>query len=111
LELKKDMVAKRDNFLPVFKGREANLNHAIFEILAADGSQTIYEVHKRLKKHKGFSTKYAGVNKRVRLLEDKGYVKVTGMVKTKAGFQAATFDLTFRAYLVYLCIRSILNVS
>ncbi len=91
--------AKKGNRLSVFKGREAKLNCAIFKILAVEGPQTIYEIHKRLRKTKGFSVYYGSINRRFRVLEEKEYLKKSGMKISKNGFQTETFDLTFRAYL------------
>jgi len=42
------------------------------------------------------------VNKRVRLLEESGYIKRIGTRKTKAGFPAAVYELTARTYLAIL---------
>jgi predicted transcriptional regulator len=89
--------------LSVFKGREARLNHTIFHILALQGPQTIYDIHKELKAQKGLRyIRYATVNKRVRLLKESGYINKTGEKKTKAGFQASVYELTARAYLAIL---------
>jgi len=86
--------------LSVFKGREARLNRAIFETLALKGPQTIYNLHKEVKAQKGLKyIRYASVNKRVRSLEESGYVKKIGVKKTKAGFKASIYELTARAYL------------
>jgi len=89
--------------ISVFKGREARLNRAIFHILAFKGPLTIYDIHKEVKAQRGLrQTRYANVNKRVRALEDSGYIKKIGIKKTKAGFQASTYDLTTKAYLAIL---------
>lgn len=51
----------------MFKGREARLNHAIFQTLAKNDSLTIYEAHKQIKSLRGFRhTKYTNVSHRVR---------------------------------------------
>jgi hypothetical protein len=71
--------------LSVFKGREAKLNRAIFQALALEGPQTIYDIHKR-----------------VRFLEKSGYVRRIGARKTKAGFEAHEYEPTAKAYLVLL---------
>jgi DNA-binding Lrp family transcriptional regulator len=87
----------------VFKGREARLNRAIFHVLALKGPLTIYDIHKEVKAQRGLrQTRYANVNKRVRALGESGYIKKTGIRKTKAGFQASTYDLTTKAYLAIL---------
>jgi len=89
--------------LSVFKGREARLNYAIFQILALKGPQTIYDIHKTVKTQRGLRhVRYAGVNKRVRALEESGYIKKVGVKRTKAGFEAAIYGLTAKAYLAIL---------
>jgi DNA-binding MarR family transcriptional regulator len=61
--------------ISVFKGRQAKLNKAIFHILALKGPLTIYDIHKEVKAQRGFrQTRYANVNKRVRALEESGYI-------------------------------------
>jgi len=89
--------------LSVFKGHEARLNRAIFHILALKSPQTIYDIHKELKAQRGLrQTRYANVNKRVRALEESGYIKKIGIKKTKAGFQASIYELTTNACLAIL---------
>ena len=89
--------------LQVFKGREAKLNKAVFTILAHRDPQTIYDIHREVKAQRGLrQTRYVNVNKRVRALEETGYIKKTGIRKTKAGFQALTYEPTTKAYLSIL---------
>ena len=89
--------------ISVFKGREARLNRAIFQILALKGPLTIYDIHKEVKARRGLRrTRYASVNKRVRSLEELGYIKKIGAKKTKAGFEASVYELSVRAYLAIL---------
>ena len=89
--------------ISVFKGREARLNFAIFQVLALKGPQTIYDIHKELKAQKGLRyIRYATVNKRIRLLKESGYTNKIGEKKTKAGFEASIYELTARAYLAML---------
>jgi len=96
--------------LSVFKGREARLNKAIFHILALKGPLTIYDISKEVKTQKGLKhTKYTNVNRRVRALEDLGYLEKAGTRKTQAGFQATLYQLTARAYLALLVERINLN--
>jgi len=97
-------VAKRKSGkLSVFKGREAKLNRAIFHMLALKGPQTIYDIHKQVKTRRRLRhVRYATVNKRVRALEESGYINKTGKKKTKAGFKASIYELTARAYLAIL---------
>jgi len=89
--------------LSVFKGREAKLNKAIFQTLAHKARQTAYDIYKELRKqHKLKHVRYATVNKRVRILEETGYINKTGKKKTKAGFEASTYELTAKTYLAIL---------
>jgi len=89
--------------LSIFKGHKARLNEAIFHILALKGPLTIYDVHKQLKAQRGLThIRYASVNKRVRSLEELGYVKRMGVKKTKAGFNASIYQLSARARLAML---------
>jgi DNA-binding PadR family transcriptional regulator len=86
--------------LSVFKGREAKLNHAIFNSLAIKGNQSIYDLHKNITELRGFKRiHYGNVNKRVRSLDKAGYVKIANTKNTKAGFLSAVYELTPRAYL------------
>jgi hypothetical protein len=89
--------------ISVFKGREARLNKAIFQILAQKGPQTIYDIHKEMKNQKRLRHfRYASVNKRARVLQETGYIKRIGSKKTKAGFKSSLYELTTRAYLATL---------
>jgi DNA-binding Lrp family transcriptional regulator len=93
----------RNTKLSVFKGREAKLNRAIFQGLALKGTQTIYGIHKQVRSQRGLRcTRYASANKRVKALEESGYIKRVGAKKTKAGFEATIYELTSRAYLAIL---------
>jgi DNA-binding MarR family transcriptional regulator len=85
--------------LSVFKGREAKLNRAIFQVLAFKGPQTIYGIHAQVKTLRSLrNMRYANVNVRVRKLQESGYLNITGARKTKAGFEASIYDLAAKAY-------------
>jgi len=89
--------------LSVFKGREARLNRAIFHVLALQGPQTIYEVCKEARTQRGLKyTKYTNVNRRVRALDELGYLEKVGTRTTKAGFQAMLYQLSARGYLALM---------
>ncbi|MCJ7760766.1 hypothetical protein MUP59_06445 [Candidatus Bathyarchaeota archaeon] len=89
--------------ISVFKGREAKLNRAIFQALALKGPPTIYDIHKRLRTMRGLRcTHYGNVNKRVRALQQLGYVKEVNIKSTKAGFEATEYEITARAYLALM---------
>ena len=97
------MARSKGTELSVFKGREAKLNRAIFQALALKGPQTIYDIHKRLRTMRGLRyTHYRNVNKRVRDLQNTGYVKEARVKGTKAGFEATEYELTARAYLALM---------
>ena len=85
--------------LSVFKGREAKLNHAIFQTLALKGPQTVYDIHKNVKKLRGLRyTHYGNISKRVRALLQQGYVRQLCIRRSKAGFEAIVYDLALKAY-------------
>jgi hypothetical protein len=93
----------KDTKLSVFKGREAKLNRAIFQSLALKGAQTIYDIHKHVKTFRGLKyTYYGNVNKRVRALQQQGYLKEVNIRSTKAGFEATEYELTTRTYLALM---------
>jgi DNA-binding PadR family transcriptional regulator len=89
--------------ISIFKGREAKLNRAIFHVLALKGPLIIYDIFKEVKTRRRLRrTRYASVNKRVRLLEKSGYIKKIGVKRTKAGFKASIYELSAKAYLAIL---------
>ena len=89
--------------IAVFKGRDARLNKAIFWILAQQSPLTIYDTWRKLRVQKDFAyIPYNTVNRRVRALEEHGYVEKYGERKTKTGFTARLYQLTARAYLAML---------
>jgi len=85
--------------LSVFKGREARLNRAIFHILALKGQLSIYDIPKEVKAQRTQTNPLPNVNKRVRALEESGYINKIGIKKTRAGFQASIYELATKAYL------------
>lgn len=93
------MPKPKNTRLSVFKGREAKLNHAIFQILSKTGPVAIYEIHKQIKTLRGLRhTKYTNVSRRVRALEELGYVDKAGIRRTQAGADATLYQLTTRAH-------------
>lgn len=89
--------------ISVFKGREAKLNHAIFNILALKSPLTIYEASKEIRTLRHLKhTKYTNVNRRVRALEHSGYIEKAGTRKTQAGFKATLYQLSTRGYLALM---------
>jgi len=91
--------------ISVFKGREAKLNRAIFQVLALKSPLTIYDIHKEVKARRGLKhTKYTNVLRRIRALEKEGYLEKAGTreIKTQPGSQTILYQLTPRAYLAIL---------
>ena len=94
------MPKPKNTRLSVFKGREAKLNSAIFKILALKGPQTIYGIHKEIKKCRGFrNTRYPSVLKRVKALEESAYLNRAPPKKTVGGFEIVVYELAARGYL------------
>jgi len=91
--------------LSVLKGKEARLNRAIFHILALQSPLITYDIHKEVKAQKGLKhTKYTNVLRRIRALEELGYLEKAGTrkIKTQRGSQATLYQLATRAYLAIL---------
>jgi len=89
--------------ITVFKGRDERLNKAIFFILAQQSPLTICDIWRRLRTQRDFACiPYNTVNRRVRALEEHGYIEKSGERKTKTGFAAILYQLTARAYLAIL---------
>ncbi len=85
--------------LSVFKGREAKLNRAIFQVLAINEPQTTRSLRKAITQIKGMkNTSYSTVNKRVRILEQKGYLKRVE-VRERIGGLTNYYELRPKAYL------------
>jgi hypothetical protein len=86
-----------------FQRTRSKAQQSHIHVLALRGRQTVYDIYKEVRAQKGLrQTRYANVNKRARALEESGYIKKIGTKKTKAGFQASTYDLTTKAYLAIL---------
>ena len=92
------MPKPKNTKLSVFKGREARLNHTIFQTLTQRSPLAIYEIHKQIKTQRGLKhTKYTNVSRRVRALEESGYLDNAGIRDTQAGGQATLYQLATRA--------------
>jgi len=89
--------------LSVFKGREARLNHAIFQILSLKGPLIIYDIHKEVKAQKGLKhTKSTNVLRRIKALEESGYLEKAGTRKTLPGYERVLYKLSSKTYLALL---------
>jgi chromosome segregation and condensation protein ScpB len=96
--------AKRNHGrLSIFKGKEAKLNYAVFQVLALKGPLTIYDIRREVKKRRLLHRKlYSVVNRRVRTLKQQGYIEEVGTRKTLTGTRAVLYQITPKAYLAML---------
>ena len=86
--------------LTVFKGREAKLNKAIFQILAVKGPRAICALLEEIRRQRGLSETREGVlRRRVNALEKQDYLMRVGTTKTRRGYDTPLYDLTPRAEL------------
>ena len=89
--------------ISVFKGREAKLNFAVFHVLALKGPLIIYDIHKEVKAHRGLKhTKSTNVLRRIKALEESGYLEKAGTRKTLPGFERVLYKLSYKTYLALL---------
>ena len=89
--------------ISVFKGREAKLNFAVFQVLALKGPLIIYDVHKEVKAQKGLKhTKSTNVLRRIKALEESGYLEKAGTRKTLPGSERVLYKLSSKTYLALL---------
>ena len=88
--------------LSVFKYRGAELNRAIFEILAVEGPLTAYQVYKHIRERREFEGKYYSVvNRRIRKLREQGYLKRLGKLELRLDFKHPCMSLQLK--LTWLC--------
>ena len=68
--------------LDVFQDRAARANSAIFEVLAKESPQTIKQLLKKISKYEGLEeTYYASLTKRLRNLQETGFIRETKPVQ------------------------------
>jgi hypothetical protein len=90
----------------VFKGREARLNRAIFRILGEKSSLAIYDITKAIRHQRGLKhTKYTNVNRRVKALEQQGYLDKSGVRITQSGSETMLYALSIRTHVALLLNR------
>ena len=89
--------------LSVFRGREAKLNRAIFQVLTEESPQAMWDILRNVGKIRGFKrTKYAVINTRIKALEDEGYLNKTGTRDTKQGGKTILYELCAKTKLAIL---------
>ena len=94
---------RKGSELSVFKGREASLNRAILQILAMQGPLKKYGIHRTLIKQRKLKKKhYGNVSKRVRALQQSGFLNGISLQTVEAGSEAVVYELSPKAYLALL---------
>ncbi|MBY9013982.1 MAG: hypothetical protein KGD70_16565 [Candidatus Lokiarchaeota archaeon] len=85
--------------LSVFKGRESSLNRAIIQALVSKEPQTTNQLFTKIAIIEEFKDiSYSTVNKRVRSLEQSGYIKKV-LVKKRVGGLSNYYELRPKVYL------------
>ena len=91
---------KSETRLSVFKGREAKLNRALFQVLAQKNSQTAWEIFNQFTKQKELShLKYWVLIRRIKNLLESDFLMKVGETKTMPGTETGLYQLTPRAEL------------
>ena len=81
--------------LELFKGRKSDLTRAILHILSKE-ALVKYDVHKKIKDQGFKNTHYGTIKKRIRILQETGYLKEVGMRKTQPGNEGILYETTFK---------------
>lgn len=82
--------------LAVLKGKKADLTYAILQTLSKE-TLVKYDVHKIVKSQGFKDTRYGTVKKKIKLLEDTGYLREAGARKTQPGSEGILYEATFKA--------------
>ena len=82
--------------LELFKGRKADLTRAILHILSKE-ALVKYDVHKKIIAQGFKNTHYGTIKKRIKALQETGYLKEVGMRKTQPGNEGILYETTFKA--------------
>ena len=86
--------------LSVFKGKEAKLNRAIFQVLAQKSPQTAWEIFSQLTKQQELSDlKYWVLIRRINNLKESDFLMKVDEIKTMPGTETGLYQLTPRAEL------------
>ena len=86
--------------LSVFKGKEAKLNHAIFQVLTQKSPQTAWDIFCNFTQHKELShLKYWVLIRRLKKLHETDYIIKVGETKTMPGTETGLYQLTPRGEL------------
>ena len=91
---------KNETRLSIFKGREAKLNRAIFQVLTQKSPQTAWEIFSQFTKQKELShLKYWVLIRRIKNLQKSDFLMKVGETKTMPGTETGLYQLTPRAEL------------
>jgi len=86
--------------LSVFKGREARLNRAVFQVLALKSPLTTYDIFREVRKRRDLAhARYSVFTRRVKALQESDYIMKVGARKTRLGYETGLYQLTPRAEL------------
>ena len=89
--------------LSVFKGREARLNRMILLFLCRECCLNIWQVYKSVRETRGFRhLRYHVINRRIRDLEQEGFIEVTTIKETPQGQKVKYYQSTTKTYLAFL---------
>jgi DNA-binding PadR family transcriptional regulator len=98
-----DMTGNGKPRLSVFKGREARLNRIILLILGRECCLNIWQVYKRVRETRGFRhTRYHVINRRIRDLEQEGFIEVTMVKETPQDKKVKFYQPTTKTHLAFL---------
>ena len=94
---------KQPNELSVFQGRKASLNLAIFKVLKKESPLISYDITKSIQNKKEFkNTSCANVGRRLKALEEQGFIEEIGSRETQPGSRGKLYQLTVRAQVALL---------
>jgi len=97
------MTRNEKSKLSIFKGREARLNRIILFIFGRECCLNIWQVYKKIRETRGFQhLRYHVINRRIRDLEQKGFIEVTTIREMPQGQKVKYFQPTSKTYLVFL---------
>jgi DNA-binding PadR family transcriptional regulator len=89
--------------LSIFKGREARLNRMILLFLCRECCLNIWQVYKRVRETRGFRhLRYHVINRRIRDLEQEGFIEVTAVREMPQGQKVKYYQPTAKTYLAFL---------
>jgi len=96
--------------LSVFKGKEARLNRAIFQLLALESPQAKWDIFRQFRKRKDLAhVRYSVLIRRMQALQESDYLIKVGERRTRLGSETGLYQLTPRAELAIALDQTNLN--